>query len=123
MNVIEELFSAVASAIKKLWRYIKTRKARKAVETAVELVKIAMPIVQRLSEMRPSAASLADVVAAYQRYGVPLLQDYTDNSQSRGNALLNLATELLKREVTVKYDTNILQTAVQLAVSAIRATD
>jgi hypothetical protein len=85
------------------------------------LVDVALPIVIQLSSLNPKTAKVADVAAAYRKYGVPLLTQYQENPQSLGNALLNLATEILRKklpEASANIATNILNTAVQLAVTA-----
>jgi hypothetical protein len=55
-----------------------------------------------------------------------MIQSYTQDPTSLGNALLNLATQLLRSKLPAdKADlavpTNILNTAVQLAVTALKA--
>ena len=65
-----------------------------------------------------------DANDTFLRYGVPMIQSYTQDPTSLGNALLNLATQLLRSKLPAdKADlpTNILNTAVQLAVTALKA--
>ena len=118
------IFTTIGSAFKKLWRIIVSPKAQKAVSISASLVEIALPIVQELSIIDPKTSKLQEVIDAYEKYGVPLIDMYIQNPTSIGNALLNLATELLRRKLSpeqANLATNILNTAVQIAVTAIKA--
>ena len=120
MNV----FQKIAAGLQKLWKVITSPKARNAVEQAAILVHIALPIVDQLSSINPKTARLKEVADAYQKYGVPMVRSYTQDPTSIGNALLNLATELLRPRLPAEkaqLPTNILNTAVQLAVTAVKA--
>jgi hypothetical protein len=120
MNV----FQQIASGLKKLWEVISSPKVRNAVEQAASLVNIALPIVDQLSSIDPKTARLKEVADAYRKYGVPMIQNYSQDPTSIGNALLNLATQLLRAELPAgkaTLSTNILNTAVQLAVTAVKA--
>ena len=67
---------------------------------------------------------LKEVSDAYRKYGMPMIQSYTQDPASIGNALLNLATYILRTKLPadkVNLPTNILNTAVQLAVTALKA--
>ncbi len=118
------IFQQITSGLKKLWEIIASPKARNAVEQAASLVGIALPIVDQLSVIDPKTARLKDVADAYRKYGVPMIQSYTQDPASIGNALLNLATQLLRSKLPADkaaLPTNILNTAVQLAVTALKA--
>jgi hypothetical protein len=118
------IFTAIGGALKKLWSIISSPKARNAVEQAASLVSIALPIVEQLSGIDPRTARLKEVVDAYRKYGIPMIQSYTQDPTSIGNALLNLATQLLRAKLPAdkaSLPTNILNTAVQLAVTALKA--
>ncbi len=118
------IFQQIASGLKKLWEVISSPKARNAVEQAASLVSIALPIVDQLSSIDPKTAKLKEVADAYRKYGVPMIQSYTQDPTSIGNALLNLATQILRAKLPaekVALPTNILNTAVQLAVTALKA--
>ena len=98
--------------------------ARIAVEQAASLVNIALPIVDQLSSIDPKTAKFKEVADAYKKLGVPMIQSYTQNPTSIVNALLNLATQLLRANRPAnKADlpTNILNTTIQLAVTALKA--
>jgi len=118
------LFQQITAGLRRLWEIILSPKARSAVEQAACLVSIALPIVDRLSSIDPKAARLKDVTDAYRKYGVPMIRSYTADPTSIGNALLNLATQLLRMNLPAdkaELPTNILNTAVQLAVTATKA--
>lgn len=115
------IFSAIVGAFKKLWSIIVSPGAQGAIKKAAELVEIALPIVQELSVISPKTAKLSEVLDAYEKYGVPVVGSYIQNPTSIGNALFNLATALLRKKVGDNLATNILNTAIQLAVTAIKA--
>jgi hypothetical protein len=118
------IFQQITSGLKKLWEVITSIKARNAVEQAASLVNIALPIVDELSTIDPKTSGLKEIADAYRKYGVPMIQSYTENPTSVGNALLNLATQLLRSKLPAdkaSLPTNILNTAVQLAVTALKA--
>jgi hypothetical protein len=118
------VFQQITAGLKKLWEVISSPKARNAIEQAASLVNIALPIVDRLSSIDPKTAKLKEVADAYRRYGIPMVQSYTQNPTSIGNALLNLATQLLRSKLSadkVSLPCNILNSAVQLAVTALKA--
>ena len=113
------LFSAIAGAFKKLWKIIVSPAAQRAVETAVDLVPEVLPIVQDLRSIDPKTASVSDIYALYAKYKIPiqgLLQDPT----AIGNALLNLATALVKRQQP-NLATSLIQAAIQIALVALKA--
>jgi hypothetical protein len=118
------IFSAIANGLKKIWSVISSPKAQKAIAQAAALVEIALPIVQELSAINPKSAKIQQVFDAYEKYGVPMIANYTQDPKSIGNALLNLASEILRKKLPASQAdaaTNILNTAVQLAVTAIKA--
>jgi hypothetical protein len=120
MNV----FQQITAGLKKLWEIISSPKARSAVEQAASLVSIALPIVDQLSSIDPKTARLKEVGDAYRKHGVPMIQSYIQDPTSIGNSLLNLATQILRSKLPAEkasLPTNILNTAVQLAVTALKA--
>ena len=65
---------------------------------------------------------LKEVADAFRKYGVPPVQTYTQDQILIGNALLNLALPVLRSKLAAEkagLPTNILNTAVQLSVTAI----
>ncbi len=117
------IFQQVKAGLKKLWEVITSQQARDAVEQAASLVSIALPIVDELSNINPKTAKLKEVADAYRKYGIPMIQGYAQDPISIGNALLNLATQLLRAKLPANkatLSTNILNTAIQLAVTALK---
>jgi hypothetical protein len=117
-------FKQITSGLKRVWEVISSPKAWNSVEQAASLVSIALPIVDQLSTINPKTAMLKEVADAYRKYGVPMIQGYIQDPTSIGNALLNLATVLLRSKLPAdkaELPTNILNTAVQLAVTAMKA--
>jgi hypothetical protein len=118
------IFQQITAGLKKLWEIIASPKVRNAVEQAASLVNMALPIVEELSTIDPKTAKLREVADAYRKYGVPMIQSYTQDPTSIGNALLNLGTQILRSNLPADkaaLPTNILNTAVQLAVTALKA--
>jgi hypothetical protein len=94
--------------------------AKRAIESAVDLVIIALPIVQEIRILDPKTATIADVIAMYQKYKVAFVGSIKQDPVSIGNALLNLATALVKLKAPSKA-TSIIQTAIQLALVALKS--
>jgi hypothetical protein len=120
MNILHQ----ITAGLKKLWEVIASPKARNAVKQAARLVSIALPIVDQLSGIDPKAAKFKEVADAYRKYHVPLVQSYTQDPSLIGHALLNLARQLLRSKLPADKSaqpTNILNTAVPLAVTALNA--
>jgi hypothetical protein len=114
------IFTAIGGAFKKLWKIITSPTAQRAIESAVNLVPIALPIVQELRNLDPKTATVADVIAMYQKYKVALVGSIKQDPASIGNALLNLATAILKQRQPSRA-TSIIQTAIQLALVSLKA--
>ena len=114
------IFTAIGGAFKKLWKIITSPAAQRAIESAVDLVPVALPIVQEISCLDPKTATIADVLAMYRKYRVAITDSLKQDPQSLGNSLLNLATALVKLRAPSKA-TSIIQTAVQLALVALKA--
>ena len=100
-------------------------KATAALEQAASLVSLAAPIVQELEVLVPTSNRTVQAVeSAYAKYAVPVATQIQNNPTSINNALLNLASAVLAKNLPPAQAgaaTNILNTAVQLAVTAARA--
>lgn len=114
------IFTSIGGVLKKLWKIITSPVAQRAIESAVDLVPIALPIVQEIRSLDPKTATIADVVAMYQKYRIAMVGVLKQDPVSIGNALLNLATALVKLKAPSKT-TSIVQTAIQLALVALKA--
>jgi hypothetical protein len=114
------IFTAIGGAFKKLWKIITSPAAQRAIESAIDLVPVALPIVQEIRSLDPKTATVADVIAMYQKYKVAVIGSIKQDPVSIGNALLNLATAILKQRQPSKA-TSIIQTAIQLALVTLKA--
>jgi hypothetical protein len=118
------IFGAIWKGLKKIFSFITSPEAQKAIKISAELVPVALPWVVKLGGIDPEKSKLDDILGYFAKYAVPLTSTYSDDKIQRGNALLNLATELVRRELPEKYrdvGTSIINTAVQLAVASYRA--
>ena len=92
-------------------------KLEKVEQELTTLVGDAMPIVEVINATAPNK-TLAEVEAAYQKFGVPLTQTIDAGDQTAiNNALLNLASTVLQKN-HLGTVASVLNTAVQLAVVA-----
>ncbi len=106
--------------LKKIVQFFTSGKAEKAFDTAVALVPKAIPIVQSITAMTPNKAD-DEIAAAFAKYAVPFNAAWLDAPrEQRGYLLLHLATQILAAEAP-GVATNILNTAVQLAVTGTKA--
>ena len=119
------IFGYILKGLKAVFRIFTSPAAQKAMKIAANLSQIALPIVVELAaKYSPKSSKVEDILDAYKTYGVPVLSSYTQSKESIGNALLNLGTELLRRKLSgsdATLSTDILNTAVQIAVTAMKA--
>jgi hypothetical protein len=119
------IFGYILKGLKAVFRIFTSPAAQRAMQTIARISEVALPIVVDLaSKYSPSGSKVEDVLDAYKQYGVPVLSTYTQSKESIGNALLNLGTELLRRKLSGKdatLSTDILNSAIQIAVSAAKA--
>ena len=95
-------------------------KAQAVEETLSSLTLAAMPIVAAVSALCPNQ-TVQQISAAYTKYGVPLASQIRADPTSTGNALLNLSTAVLQKNLPPAQAApalSLLNTAVQLAVVA-----
>jgi flavoprotein len=110
----------ITNVIQKIVAFFSSAKAEAALNQAAALVPKALPIVQELAAIAPNKTD-QEILAAYQKYAVPLASHLlTANLAQRGYLLLQLATQVLAKNVP-NVATNILDTAVQLAVTGTKA--
>jgi|SRR5581483_4287866 len=108
------------SIIQKIVNFFKSGKAEAALTKAADLVPKALPIVQDIAAMAPNKTD-QEILAVFQKYAVPdAAQFLATPSAQRGYLLLHLATEVLASQFP-NIATNILNTAVQLAVTGSKA--
>lgn len=94
-------------------------KAAQVFETVAELVPKAIPIVNRIAELTPNKTD-DEIAAAFAKYGQEFRQDMLAGGVERGYLLLQLATRVLAVEFP-SLATNILNSAIQLAVTGQKA--
>jgi hypothetical protein len=121
MTWIAKLFSRIEG-------FFASKQGQKDIATINTLVTVAVPIVEAVAAATGNlgaGASIAMVNAAYQKYGVLLEQSLaTGSSTVIGNALLNLTTTLVQKNLPKNLGvpaTSLIQTAVQIAVVAQKA--
>ncbi|HUK15204.1 MAG TPA: hypothetical protein VLW65_02265 [Bryobacteraceae bacterium] len=108
------------SAVEKIISFFTSGRAEAALTQACELVPKALPIVQDLAAIAPDK-TMEQIEAAFQKYGVPISQQLLAAAPSqRGFLLLELASKVLAQKAP-GVATNVLNTAVQLAVTGVKA--
>lgn len=113
MNYLRSLVQKIAS-------FFTSGKAVTALTMACDLVPKALPIVQDLAAIAPDK-TMDQIESAFQKYGVPFSQQLLATAPSqRCYLLLELATQVLAQKVP-GVSANILNTAVQLAVTGVKA--
>ena len=114
------ILSSIGKAFKWLFRQLTSDRAKRAIESAANLVPEVMPIVQDLRVLDPKTATVSEIMALYEKYRVSPLTAIAPNSTSIGNALLNLATAVVKKEKP-GLATSIIQAAIQIALISLKA--
>ena len=110
----------VKTAVQKIVSFFSSGKAEAALTRACELVPKALPIVEDLAAIAPDK-TMEQIESAFQKYGVPFSQQLLATAPSqRGFLLLELATQVLAKNVP-GVAANVLNTAVQLAVTGVKA--
>jgi hypothetical protein len=106
--------------IQKVVAFFGSGKAEAALNQAVALVPKALPIVEAVGALTPNR-TIQEIEAAFQKYAVPFSQEWCATAAAgRGYLLPQLATTVLSRELP-GVTTNVLNTAVQLAVTGSKA--
>src|SRR5215467_13720601 len=112
MNFIKKIIQSIAA-------FFGSDKVKRALETAASLVTVAAPIVQEIAAITPNR-TVGEIAQAYAKYGVPFFSTVLESGpDAAGNALLNLATGLLRDKLPA--DKATLATNILLAVTAIKA--
>jgi len=110
----------VTSIIQKIVGFFRSGRAEAALNQAASLIPKALPIVEEIAALAPNRTD-REIVAAFQKFAVPGAQQYLAAAPAqRGYVLLQLATQVLAAEAP-GVATNILNTAVQLAVTGSKA--
>jgi len=111
---------SIKKIISKIAGFFQSGKAEAALNEAAELVPKALPIVQGIATLAPNRTD-QEIAAAFQKYAVPMSSTILATPVAqRGYVLLQLATQVLAQKVPGTA-TNILNAAVQLAVTGSKA--
>lgn len=103
----------------KMLSYVSGRAAQD-IATAVELTRLALPIVQRVAALTPTRSD-NELVRLFQEYAVPGVHAWLQlPREQRGRALMQVAATQLKRVAPDTVD-RIIDLAVQAAVVESRA--
>ena len=106
--------------IRKIALFFQSGRAEAVLTTAAELVPKAIPVVQTIAALVPNKTD-QEIAAAFAKYGQAFSTSWLNGPPGqRGALLLQLATQVLAAEVP-GVATNILNTAVQLAVTGGKA--
>jgi hypothetical protein len=110
----------IKNIIQKIALFFRSGKVEAALNQAAALVPKALPIVQDIAAMVPNKTD-REILSAFQKYAVPGAAQFLATPMAqRGYVLLHLATEVLASEFP-SVATNILNTAVQFAVTGAKA--
>ena len=110
----------IDNVIQKIVKFFSSGKAEAALNEAATLVPKALPIVQEIAALAPNRTD-QEILAVFQKFLIPGAAQYlTTPVAQRGYVLLQLATQVLAKEVP-GVPTNILNTAIQLAVTGSQA--
>ena len=111
---------SLKSIVQKIVMFFKSGKVEAVLTEAADLVPKALPIVEQIATLAPNKTD-QEILAAFQKYAVPDAATFLSVPLAqRGYVLLHLATEALAAEFPGTA-TNILNAAVQLAVTGMKA--
>jgi len=109
----------IKSLYRKLFAYYSGR-ASQDVSAAIDLIALALPIVERIAAFTPTRSD-DEIVRLFRDYAIPQAETWLAlPREQRGRALLQVAAIQLKR-VTPDAADRIIDLAVQLAVVQFRA--
>lgn len=91
-----------------------------AFNTVAKIIPEAEPIVADIAALTPNK-TVQEIQTAYDKYAVPFSGVVESDPNAVGNALLNLATTVVNKNLKSPAAQNLVNTAVQLAVTAAKA--
>lgn len=94
-------------------------KVESVFDTIAHLVTLAEPVVAQIAAAVPNK-TVQEITSAFATFGVPTAVAIENNPTAIGNAMLNLGTAIVQKTVPTAAN-NIVQTAVQIAVTAAKA--
>jgi hypothetical protein len=110
----------LTTLIRKIAAFFTSGKAEAALTEAAEFVPKALPIVEEIATLCPNRTD-QEIAAAFEKFAVPFSSQILATPMGkRGYILLQLATDILSAKFPGTA-TNILNTAIQLAVTGSRA--
>lgn len=110
MNWFQKLFSQIAG-------FFTSPKARAVEQQIAALLPVALTIVQTINALAPNR-TLTQINLVATKYGVPTINAIAADPNAVGNVLLNLATEILRKNHAPDATISVLNTVIQLAVVA-----
>lgn len=112
----------ISNFFKKIESWFTSPKVTAAFNTVAQVLENGgvQTIVNDIAALTPNK-TVQEVITAYTKYGIPVSTAITSGVISPGNALLNLATTLVQKNIKNTATDSIVQTAIQLAVTAAKA--
>ena len=93
----------------------------KAVEAEIaSLLPVAISVVSEINSLAPNR-TLAEINTITTKYALPAITSISTDPAATGNVLLNLATSILQKNNAPAAAVSLLNTVVQLAVTAVKA--
>ncbi len=117
------IFGKIGHGITAFWHAITGTKAEKVVGDIEKYVEQAMPIVMMVAAATASTTDdewVAKLTAIYQKYDVQVEAWLQLSPEDRGQALLNIATKALQKQLP-DVQVSTLMSAAQLAYSIFKA--
>lgn len=104
---------------KRLWRIFTGEQGERVARRIQAILVAALPLVEEIAKLTPTRID-DEIVALFNTYAVPGVDKYLALPRDqRGLALLHAATYELQKHYP-EYPVNILQSGIQLAVSAMK---
>jgi hypothetical protein len=104
-------------------RIFKSKEAQDVVQLIfTKLLPEAVPIVAKIRAIvpNPTQATVQDIIGVYRECG-QVFSGIAANPQQKKDALRNLAADLLRAALPDKYETPLINSAIELAVAGIQA--
>jgi hypothetical protein len=112
MNWLDQLFSKIEG-------WFSSPKAKAVEQTIANLLPVAVTIVQDINAIAPNK-TLVEFNAVATKYAVPAISAIAADPNAAGNVALNLATQILEKNHAPGAAVSLLNTVVQLAVTAVK---
>lgn len=113
-------FNILAYPFRKIAQFFSSKKVQQALENIANLVPEVESIVKDLRAIDPRTCTYQQIVDLYDKHKVIVADTINRTPAGYGNALLNLATILVKRQ-NPSLATSSVQAAIQIALVALKA--